>query len=110
MLKPALMIVCVTALVGCDSATKAVDDVARRSAKAAVAETLTTQFPNVPNKVVTPFSDCIIDNSNTSEIANFAKAAVIGVDDTTVALVRTVLSRPETTSCVTKAGVAALAG
>jgi hypothetical protein len=110
MMKPALMIVCVTALAGCETATKAVDDVARRSAKAAVAETLTTQFPSVPNKVVTPFSDCIIDNSNSSEIAKFAKAAVIGVDDTTVALVRTVLARPDTTSCVTKAGVAALAG
>jgi hypothetical protein len=110
MLKPALLTVSLMALVGCESATQAVDDVARRSAKAAVAETLTTQFPSVPNKVVTPFSDCIIDNSNTSEIAKFAKAAVVGVDETTVTLVRTILSRPETTQCVTKAGVAALAG
>ena len=44
----------VAALAGCTEATKAVDEVARRSAKAAVAETLTTRFPLVPKAVVTP--------------------------------------------------------
>jgi hypothetical protein len=32
----------------------------------------------------------------------FAKSAVIGVDDTTVATVRAVLSRPETVQCLSR--------
>jgi hypothetical protein len=109
MLKPALISVCFLTLAGCETATKAVDDVARRSAKAAVSETLATRFPTVPKKFVTPFSDCVIDNATAREIGEFAKDAVVGVDETTVVLVRAVLERPETVQCVTKAGLAALA-
>lgn len=101
---------CVAALAGCAEATKAVDDVARRSAKAAVSETLTTRFPAVPKAVVTPFTDCVIDNSSGSEIGQFAKAAVVGTDDTTVALITDILSRPATQQCAGKASLAALAG
>ncbi|MFT6022224.1 MAG: hypothetical protein ACI9PY_000333 [Ascidiaceihabitans sp.] len=109
MLKPAFMTLgLLVALVGCDSATKAVDDVARRSAKASVSEALATRFPAVPNKLVTPFTDCIIDNSSGREIAEFAKDAVVGVDEATVVLVRSVLERPETVQCVTKAGLSVL--
>jgi hypothetical protein len=99
----------IVALSGCEQATKAADDVARRSAKAAVGQTLATRFPTVPNKFVTPFTDCVIDNSTGREIAEFAKDAVIGVDETTAVLVRNVLARPETQQCVAKAGLAALA-
>jgi hypothetical protein len=100
----------VAALAGCTEATKAVDDVARRSAKEAVAETLTTRFPTVPKAVVTPFTDCIIDNSSGSEIGKFAKAAVVGADETTVALITDILGRSATQQCATKASLAALAG
>ena len=96
-------------LVACTEAQQAVDDVARRSAKAAVEETLVTRFPNVPKSAVTPFSDCIIDNASAREIAEFAKDAVIGVSETTVSLVRGVLARSETQTCVARAGLAALA-
>ena len=100
----------VVALVGCTEATKAFDEVARRSAKAAVAETLTTRFPLVPKAEVTPFTDCIIDNASGIEIGQFAKAAVIGGDDTTVALISDILGRPATQQCAGKASLAALAG
>jgi hypothetical protein len=100
----------IAALAGCTEATKAVDEVARRSAKAAVAETLATRFPLVPKAVVTPFTDCIIENSSGSEIGKFAKAAVVGADDTTVALITDILSRPATQQCAGKASLAALAG
>ena len=93
------------ALGACAEATEAVDDVARRSAKAAVAETLTTRFPAVPQQAVTPFTDCVIDNATAREIGEFAKDAVIGVSETTVALVTSVLQRPETQTCVTRAGL-----
>lgn len=96
------------ALAACAEATQAVDDVARRSAKAAVAETLTTRFPAVPQQAVTPFTDCVIDNATAREIGKFAKDAVIGVSETTVALVTSVLQRPETQTCVTRAGLTLL--
>ncbi|WP_254684909.1 hypothetical protein [Tateyamaria omphalii] len=41
-------------LTACAETTQAVDNVARRSAKAAVAETLVTRFPSVPQQAVTP--------------------------------------------------------
>ncbi|MEL6566427.1 MAG: hypothetical protein AAFQ59_18440 [Pseudomonadota bacterium] len=96
------------ALTACAEATQAVDDVAHRSAKAAVAETLTTRFPAVPQQAVTPFTDCVIDNATAREIGEFAKDAVIGVSETTVALVTSVLQRPETQTCVTRAGLTLL--
>ncbi|MEL7091074.1 MAG: hypothetical protein AAFN94_04995 [Pseudomonadota bacterium] len=95
-------------LAGCESATRAADDVARRSAKAAVSETLATRFPTVPSAAVTPFTDCIIDNATAREIGEFAKDAVIGVSETTAALVRSVLTRAETQRCVLQAGLSSL--
>lgn len=99
----------IVGLTACTEAQQAVDDVARRSAKAAVSETLVTRFPSVPKSVVTPFTDCVIDNATGREIAEFAKDAVVGVDETTAVLVRGVLERSETQQCVAKAGLAALA-
>ena len=96
------------ALTACAEATQAVDGVARRSAKAAVAETLVTRFPAVPERAVTPFTDCVIDNASAREIGEFAKDAVIGVSETTVALVRTVARRQATQQCIVRAGLAAL--
>ena len=81
------------ALTACENATLAVDDAARRSAKLAVSEIVVTRFPVVPKALITPF---------------FARDAVIGVSDTTAALVRTVLERPETQQCVVRAGVSTL--
>lgn len=100
---------CIVALAGCDEATKAVDGVARKSAKAAVSEALSTRFPFVPKAAVTPFSDCVIDNASGREIGEFAKDAVVGVDEATVVLVQTILERPATQQCVAKAGLAVLA-
>ncbi|QQP41799.1 SdhA [Caligus rogercresseyi] len=51
----AALIIGALALAGCEQTTQAVDNVARKSAKAAVAETLATRFPAVPQKLVTPF-------------------------------------------------------
>ncbi|MFL4468588.1 hypothetical protein ACERZ8_01380 [Tateyamaria armeniaca] len=96
------------ALTACEETTRAVDDAARRSAKLAVSETVLTRFPAVPKELVTPFTDCVIDNASASEIGAFARDAVIGVSENTATLVRTVLERPETQQCVVRAGVNAL--
>ena len=104
----ALIFGAVFALAACDETQKVVDDAARGAAKKAVAETLVTQFPQVPKAAVTPFTDCIIDNSSAGEIAEFARDSVVGISETTIILLRTVLQRPETQTCVARAGVAAL--
>lgn len=90
----------VLGLAGCVEIQQAVDSTARRGAKGVVAETLATRFPAVPRELITPFTDCVIDNATAAEIGEFAKDAVTGVDDATAGIVRTVLSRPETLSCV----------
>ncbi len=93
----ALLLIAVTA---CAPIQQAVDDTARAGAKGVVTETLATRFPQVPKQLITPFTDCIIDNASALEIRDFARAAVVGVDDQMVATVRAVLSRPETAQCL----------
>jgi len=87
-------------LAACSEVEQAVDNTARQGAKSVVTETLATRFPQVPKQLITPFTDCIIDNSSALEIRDFAKAAIVGVDDGTVETVRNVLSRPETVQCL----------
>lgn len=84
----------------CAPVQQAVDQTARQGAKGVVAEALATRFPQVPKELITPFTDCVIDNASALEIRDFARAAVVGVDDQTVTTVRNVLSRPETVQCL----------
>lgn len=94
------LVLCAATLAACTEVEQAVDNTARRGAKGVVTETLATRFPQVPKELITPFTDCIIDNSSAVEIREYAKAAVVGVDDGTVETVRTVLARPETAACL----------
>ena len=96
----AALTLCLIAVAACAPVQKAVDETARAGVKGVVAETLATRFPQVPKKLITPFTDCVIDNSSALEIRAFASAAIGGVDDGTVETVRTVLSRPETAQCL----------
>lgn len=96
----AVALVALMALSACTEVQQAVDNTARQGAKSVVTETLATRFPQVPKQLITPFTDCIIDNSSALEIRDFARAAVVGVDDQTVETVRSVLSRPETVQCL----------
>ena len=86
----------------CAQATQQVDSIAREGTKGVITETLATRFPQVPKQLITPFTDCIVDNADAAQVRVFAKSAVIGVDDTTVATVRAVLSRPETVQCLSR--------
>jgi len=96
----ALMVLLWLSAAACAPVQEAVDATARQGAKSVVTETLATRFPQVPKALITPFTDCIIDNASALEIRDFARAAVVGVDDQTVTTVRTVLSRPETVQCL----------
>mgnify|MGYP000424545163 CR=1 FL=1 len=99
------VIACVAALTACTEVQQAVDNTARKGAKGVVTETLATRFPQVPKQLITPFTDCIIDNSTAAEIQEYIKSAATGVDDKTVATVKGVLARPATVSCIRSASL-----
>lgn len=88
------------ALAACTPVEQAVDHAAREGSKGIVIETLATRFPQVPKELISPFTDCIIDNASAVEIRDFARSALSGVDEQTVATVRTVLARPSTVACL----------
>ncbi|MGJ5620776.1 hypothetical protein [Sulfitobacter sp. MF3-043] len=94
-----------TALTACVEVQQAVDNTARQGAKGVVTETLATRFPQVPKQLITPFTDCIIDNSTALEIREYVRAAAVGVDDTTTATIKGVLARPETVQCLQAASL-----
>ena len=94
------LVLCAGLLAACTQVQQAVDNTARAGAKGVVTETLATRFPQVPKELITPFTDCIIDNSSAQEIRQYARAAVIGVDDAVADTVRSVLSRPQTVQCL----------
>jgi hypothetical protein len=96
----AFVVICALVLSACTPVQQAVDNTARKGTKGLVIETLATRFPRVPKELILPFSDCIIDNASAAEIQDFARSALAGVDDQTVATIRSVLSRPETAQCL----------
>lgn len=96
----AAILLCTAWLAACSDVEQAVDNTARKAAKGVVTETLATRFPQVPKELITPFTDCIIDNSNAQEIRQYARAAIVGVDDAVATTVRGVLARPQTVQCL----------
>tara|TARA_R110002110_G_scaffold117021_20_gene289224 strand:- start:1535 stop:1864 length:330 start_codon:yes stop_codon:yes gene_type:complete len=96
----AAVVLSVCALAACAEMTEAVDSTARAGAKGVVTETLATRFPQVPKQLIEPFTNCIIDYASAMEVREFARAAVVGVDETTVTAVRSILARPETRTCL----------
>jgi hypothetical protein len=99
------MVLMAAGLSACTQASDRVDAIARESTKGVVTETIATRFPEVPKQMITPFTDCVIDHASADEVRVFAKSVVIGVDDTTVATVRSVLSRPETVRCLSQSSL-----
>jgi hypothetical protein len=79
------------------------NSISRSAAKQAVTPIVEERFPGLPASQV---SDCIIDNSNTSELIEFTKAATFGPDDQTYATVIEVASRRETVDCISQVALA----
>jgi len=106
-MKPLIAMSIFLALTACEQATQRVDGMAREGAKGVVTEAIATRFPQVPKELITPFTNCVIDNADATEVRVFAKSAIIGVDDTTVATIRSVLSRPDTVQCLSRSSFGA---
>lgn len=95
------------ALAACAETQQAADAVARKSAKAAVEETLVRRLPLLSATQVTPYSNCIIDNASAGEILSLAGDAVTGTDQGTAELVFAIATRPDTSKCLAGLGLRA---
>lgn len=78
----------------------AADRTGRQAAASAVTEVIAINFPQVPKPLIEAFTGCVIENAQAVEVRELAKSSVVGVDDDTVAVVRNVLSRPATQTCL----------
>ncbi len=106
MIRTLILTACV-GLAGCaefqsasDRVTEATDRTGRNAATSAVTQVIAINFPQVPKPLIEAFTGCVIDNAQAVEVRELAGASLVGVDDTTVAVVRSILSRPETQSCL----------
>jgi hypothetical protein len=103
----ALILIACAGLAGCaevqsasDRVTDATDRTGRRAATSAVTQVIAINFPQVPKPLIEAFTGCVIENAQAVEVRELAGASLVGVDETTVAVVRSVLARPETQNCL----------
>jgi len=82
------------------------DQIAREAARSAVRPVLAERFPGVP---LEPDTDCVIDNATGREIVSLASDAALGrPDEGTVDTVLTIVTRPETITCLATEGLPVL--
>lgn len=93
----------------CVQVQEATDKAGRDTAKTVLPEALALYFPQVPKQLFSPFTTCVVDNADASEVQSLAADAITGVDENTAATIKTVLTRPETQNCLRAAAPAALA-
>ncbi|WP_299674064.1 hypothetical protein [uncultured Roseobacter sp.] len=96
------------ALSACVAVQQQTDLAGRQAAKTILPEALAIYFPQVPKALFTPFTNCVVDNADASEVQSLAADAVVGVDQGTADTIRTVLARPETQNCLRAAAPTAL--
>jgi hypothetical protein len=86
-------------LCACVSGGSLVQDTSRALARSAVNSAAQQHFPGVD---VSPFTDCVINNAETSELMQLAQAASAGSNGATEALpvVKTILARPAASQCL----------
>ena len=91
------------ALAGC---VEAQNEIAREAARSAVRPVLADRFPGVP---LEPATDCVIDNATAGEIISLAADAATGrPDEGTVETTLSILTRPETITCLATEGLPVL--
>jgi hypothetical protein len=90
----------VIGLIGCAEVQNAADQTGRKAAVSAVTEVIAINFQQVPKPLIESFTTCVVNNAQAVEVRELAKASVVGVDADTVSVVRNVISRPATQSCL----------
>ena len=95
-------------LSACVEIQQATDRAGRDAAKTILPEALALYFPQVPKALFTPFTNCVVDNADASEVQSLAGDAITGVDQNTADTIRTVLGRDTTQNCLRAAAPTAL--
>ncbi|MEH6646133.1 hypothetical protein [Sulfitobacter sp.] len=90
----------ILALGACTEVQNAADRTGRKAATSAVTEVIAINFTQVPKPLIEAFTGCVMDNAQAVEVRELAKDSIVGIDEETVAIVRSVLSRPETQTCL----------
>jgi hypothetical protein len=100
--------IAVTALLsGCLASDEAVQLTARSAAKGVIKSVMADKLPGVNADVVV---DCVVDQATTDQLIYIAKAAVTGVDDSTVNTITSIATKPETLSCIAQTELSGLLG
>lgn len=100
-------IVIAFALTACSEIENTADKAGRDAARTIIPEALAVYFPQVPKQFFTPFTNCVVDNANASDVQSLAADAVVGVDQGTADTIRKVLGYPSTQACLRQAAPAA---
>ena len=81
------------------------DELARSAARQAIRPVLAQQLPGVP---LEPAIDCVIDNASAGQLLALAADAVTGPTQSTFEVVNSIVSQPETLTCLAVSGLPAL--
>ncbi|WP_170162719.1 succinate dehydrogenase [Pacificibacter maritimus] len=101
-------ILAATALLsGCLAPEMAVEQTVRSTAKGVINSVISQKLPGVNAE---PYVECIVDQASTDELVTLARAAVTGVDNSTVSIVTSIASQPETISCIAQNGLGVMLG
>jgi starvation-inducible outer membrane lipoprotein len=87
-------------LSACTEVQNAADRTGRQAATSAVTEVIAINFPQVPKPLIEAFTGCVIDNAQAVEVRELAKDSIVGIDEETITVVRSILARPETQTCL----------
>ncbi len=104
----AIILMSALALTACAEVQSAADKTGRKAATSAVTEVIAINFPQVPKPLIETFTGCVVDNAQAVEVRELAKASIVGIDDDTIAVVRNVMSRPTTKTCLRDRALTAL--
>ncbi|MFD1195611.1 hypothetical protein ACFQ3C_13135 [Seohaeicola saemankumensis] len=98
-----LAALCAATLAACTPADQ--DRLTRDAARAAITPVLVQRFPGVP---LEPALECIIQNATARELLALAADSLTGPTANTVELVNSIVSRPDTLTCLLANGLPAL--
>lgn len=104
----AIILTSVLALSACAEVQSTADKTGRKAATSVVTEVVAIHFPEVPKPLIETFTGCVVENAQAVEVRELITASLVGIDDDTVAVVRNVMSRPATQTCLRERALSVL--
>ena len=86
-------------LAACNGSIPTPEEATRNAARKVVKPIVESRIPGAPAGL----TDCIIDNAETYELVEIAKAATLGPGEDTIGVVLSIAQRPDTLRCAASA-------